>query len=284
MNRMMIDFETLDVAEMPVISSVGVVVFNENGLWECYSEKVDQQSCIDIGCTISADTEKWWTEQTESARNAAFGGTTPIKIVMEILVERYKELDCEEIWSRGSLADIRWTNNILDKLGIEKPWKFWQEMCFRTYLKYAPLVEFKRTGEAHNALDDAMYQAKMWIAANKQNDVRNEVYFQNIAHKPNFSDIFKASIDFKSNDIHVEIDFIKLRNGHTELNVYFQHFIKIDEEYEKLSYKRLIHSDYESDDLYISEVLKAFDLFTDEYIFKSEDWDDSHIKNNDMPF
>ena len=182
MNRMMIDFETLDVAEMPVILSLAAVVFNENKIIDCISEKIDQDSCLKLGCTVSVDTLMWWENQTETAKKAAFGGTTNIGYAMGMLVQFYKDHACAEIWSKGSIADIRWTNNVLDKLDIKKPWEFWQEMCFRTYLKCMPILEFKRVGEAHNALDDAMYQAKMWIAANKQNDARNEIYLQNITY------------------------------------------------------------------------------------------------------
>ena len=53
---------------------------------------------------------------------------------------------------------------------------------------------------------------------------------------------------------------------------------------DKYSYKRFIHSQYESDDLYLSEVLKAFALFTKSYVFESGDWDDYHIIKDDMPF
>ena len=38
MNRLMLDFETLDVAECPVILSMGVVVFNEDGIVDSFFE------------------------------------------------------------------------------------------------------------------------------------------------------------------------------------------------------------------------------------------------------
>lgn len=160
MNRLMIDFETLDIAECPVILSMGAVVFNENGIVDCLFEKIDQHSCLDLGCTVSIDTLLWWEQQTEAARAAAFGGKTNIGYAMGMLVDLYKKYECEEIWSKGAIADIRWANNILDKLDMKKPWKFSREMCFRTYLKYSPKVDFQPSGEAHNALDDATNQAK----------------------------------------------------------------------------------------------------------------------------
>lgn len=167
MNRLMLDFETLDVAECPVILSMGAVVFNENRIIATLYHKVDQQSCLDLGCTISESTIEWWDAQSEEAREAAFGGKLNIAVAMQDLVDLYKNENCGEIWSRGALADIRWANNILDKLNIEKPWKFWEEMCFRTFLKYSPEFVFCPDGVKHNALDDAANQAEQWIAINQ---------------------------------------------------------------------------------------------------------------------
>ena len=167
MNRLMLDFETLDVAECPVILSMGAVVFNENRIIATLYHKVDQQSCLDLGCTISESTIEWWDAQSEEAREAAFGGKLNIAVAMQDLVDLYKNKDCGEIWSRGALADIRWANNILEKMDIEKPWKFWEEMCFRTFLKYSPEFVFCPDGVKHNALDDAANQAEQWIAINQ---------------------------------------------------------------------------------------------------------------------
>lgn len=161
MNRLMLDFKTLDVGECPVILSMGAVVFNDQDVLFGLDTKIDQQSCIDIGCTISADTVAWWEKQSDEAKAAAFGGTTNIRAAMEELIEFYTENECSEIWSQGALADIRWVNNILAKLGLAKPWEFYQEMCSRTLLKYSPNhASSPRTGTHHNALDDAIFQAE----------------------------------------------------------------------------------------------------------------------------
>ncbi|HCA5308050.1 TPA: 3'-5' exoribonuclease [Acinetobacter baumannii] len=177
MNRLMLDFETLDVGECPVILSIGAVVFNEDEIIDCIGEKINQQSCLDIGCTISQETIKWWEKQSVAAKLGAFGGTTDIGYALELLVDLYKSHGCHEIWSKGSMADIRWANNILEKCGIDKPWKFSREMCFRTFLKYSPQVEFTPEGELHNALDDAFNQAKHWIAINKIATLNQNIAF-----------------------------------------------------------------------------------------------------------
>ena len=194
MNRLMLDFETLDVAECPVILSMGAVVFNENGIIDCIYEKIDKQSCLDLGCTISQETVDWWEQQTEAARAAAFGGKTNIGYAMGMLVDLYKKHECEEIWSKGAIADIRWANNILDKLGLQKPWKFWEEMCFRTYLKYSPKVDFQPSGEAHNALDDATNQAKHWIEINNQRYLNSDIFCEYLAEMGNIFTTAKDSL------------------------------------------------------------------------------------------
>lgn len=163
MNKLMVDCETLDVGECPVILSIGAVVFNDSELVASFSAKISTASCELIGCTTSEETKKWWEQQSEEARSSAFGGTREINEVMLNLIRFYEGYECHEIWSRGSLADIRWINNILDKLEIDKPWKYYQEMCFRTLLKMAPDLIPGFSGTPHNALDDAINQAKQLI-------------------------------------------------------------------------------------------------------------------------
>jgi hypothetical protein len=281
----MLDFETLDVGECPIILSMGACVFNEDGIIDTLFQKINTSSCQVIGCTESLSTTLWWEKQSDEARNAAFGGDTNIGYAMGMLVDFYKKNDCKEIWSKGSIADIRWANNILNKLKIDQPWEYYQEMCFRTFLKMSQPIEIPFEGNKHNALDDAIHQAKIWIQISKNNYARNEICLNNVNPKPSFNDIYIAINNFKSNEINVEIDILTLCNpSRFELNVYFQHFSKIDDEKDKYSYKRFIHSDFNSDDLYISEVLKAFELFTNNYFFESSDWDDYHIIKDDMPF
>ncbi len=173
MNRLMLDFETLDVGECPVILSMGAVVFNDDGPVVSLFVKIDQQSCVSIGCTISQATLDWWGQQSNEALQNTFGGTAEINNAMLKLVQLYEDFECREIWSRGALADIRWANNILEKLNIDKPWKYWQEMCFRTFLKMSPTVDLEFSGTQHNALDDALHQVRLFqsIKSLQKNEV-----------------------------------------------------------------------------------------------------------------
>lgn len=207
MNRLMLDFETLDVGECPIILSMGACVFNEDGIVDTLFEKINTSSCQVIGCTESLSTTLWWEKQSDEARNAAFGGDTNIGYAMGMLVDFYKINDCKEIWSKGAIADIRWANNILEKLKIDQPWKFYQEMCFRTFLRMSQPIEIPFDGNKHNALDDAIHQAKQFIAINKQKVVLEG--FVSLPVEP--SEAIKTALSYQC------FDFIKVAQVYRNL-------------------------------------------------------------------
>lgn len=160
-NKLMIDCETLDVGERPVLLSIGAVVFNDQQILHYFDAGISTESTTDFD--VSQDTLDWWAEQNETARQLAFSGTENIKDALIRLVNFYTQHECTEIWSKGSLADIRWINNALDYFGIERPWKYYKEFCFRTLLKSVPKFDMPFLGVQHNALDDAIHQAKQFI-------------------------------------------------------------------------------------------------------------------------
>lgn len=162
-NKMMIDCETLDIGERPVLLSIGAVVFDENQIYEYFQFDIDIETTKAHGFTVSQSTLDWWDLQEPIAKNMAFSGKEKIEVVLQKLVDFYSDNGCKEIWSKGALADIRWINNALDYFSIEKPWKYYKEFCFRTLLKSAPRFKMPFAGIQHNALDDAIHQAKQFI-------------------------------------------------------------------------------------------------------------------------
>lgn len=162
-NKLMVDCETLDIGERPVLLSIGAVVFDENGIYEKFHVGVDIGISIEHGFTVSQSTIDWWNEQDQAAKDQAFSGQWDIERALHHLVAFFNENKCKEIWSKGALADIRWINNALDHFGIERPWKYYKEFCFRTLLKSVPRFEIPFAGIQHNALDDAIHQAKQFI-------------------------------------------------------------------------------------------------------------------------
>ena len=162
-NKLMIDCETLDVGERPVLLSIGAVVFNNQQIHEYFHIGIDIEDSKRYGFTVSQSTLDWWDQQDPAARADAFSGGEKIKAALQALVYFFEENKCTEIWSKGSLADIRWINNALDYFGIERPWKYYKEFCFRTLLKSVPKFDMPFLGTPHSALDDAVHQAKQFI-------------------------------------------------------------------------------------------------------------------------
>lgn len=177
-NKMMIDCETLDIGERPILLSIGAVVFDDSQIYEYFHIGIDIESSKQHGFTVSQSTLDWWDQQDPAARAVAFSGGEEIKAALHALVYFFEENECIEIWSKGALADIRWINNALDYFGIERPWKYYKEFCFRTLLKSVPKFEIPFTGIPHNALDDAIHQAKQFMHIKAINNKQAQILIE----------------------------------------------------------------------------------------------------------
>jgi hypothetical protein len=65
-----------------------------------------------------------------------------------------------EIWGNGASFDNAILAEAYDCARIDRPWKYWNDRCYRTMKNQFPLVPFRRSGTHHNALDDARSQAE----------------------------------------------------------------------------------------------------------------------------
>jgi exodeoxyribonuclease VIII len=66
------------------------------------------------------------------------------------------------LWGNGAAFDNVILRNSYVRCSIEAPWQFWQDRCFRTVASSSPMKRVAE-GVAHNALDDAITQAKHLI-------------------------------------------------------------------------------------------------------------------------
>ena len=177
-NKLMVDCETLDIGERPVLLSIGAVVFNDQQIQDYFEYFINKETAISEGFTVSQSTLDWRDQQDPDARAYAFNGEGDIQEALKALVQFYELNECTEIWSKGSLADIRWINNALDYFGIERPWKYYKEFCFRTLLKSVPKFDMPFVGMPHNALDDAIHQAKQFIEIKKMQATQQQLLIE----------------------------------------------------------------------------------------------------------
>lgn len=175
-NNLMLDLETMGTGSKSVVTAIGATYFDpETGEVDVpfYATLSDWEAQINFGHTMDVSTIKWWLKQSEDARSA-------------LLDERYAKntaealfnfgAHCEsgirgyndklKVWGNGSDFDNVILGNLFKSFGLMAPWKYSNNRCYRTLKALMSdysnqLPEFE--GERHNALHDAIHQAKCAI-------------------------------------------------------------------------------------------------------------------------
>ena len=171
----MLDLETLDNIPSSVVISVGACQFNiDTGeIVDTFHMRVDPQSCLDRGCTVSGDTIRWWMSQSDEARKQWQGRAEDLYKVITRFTSWIKMLGISQqdlkVWGNGATFDNAIISNLYRITGIQRPWGFRNDRDCRTIAgiaQAAGLPDYStlpRDGIYHNALDDAKYQAK-WVS------------------------------------------------------------------------------------------------------------------------
>lgn len=157
----MLDLETLDTGSNAAILSIGACEF-DGGNREFY-QAVQIYSQGLWGRTESAQTRKWWSEQSEEARRV-FADPNAVSLPVALMkFGKWVGKNEVEMWGNGSDFDCVILGNAYDAVEIAKPWSYSKNRCFRTLrnlgIKLEPGEGYERVGTQHNALDDAKYQA-----------------------------------------------------------------------------------------------------------------------------
>lgn len=168
----MLDIESAGVRPTAPILSIGAVSFDQRELvmGDRFYVNVDLQSCLDNGAVIEAGTFLWWLSQSDDARSAL---TTGMKVHINEAMHQFGQFlhdKCAStrdvrIWGCGPDFDCVLLGEHYRRAGLEQPWQFWNQRCFRTIKGLYPNVEpAQRVGAHHNALDDAIHQVEHLFA------------------------------------------------------------------------------------------------------------------------
>lgn len=159
MKDLMIDIETAGKKAGCAVLSIGAVYFDRNGnIGERFYASMGFNAMSYGEC--DPDTMKWWSEQSEEARAAAFGGTQdPVKVAKEFASFIWHDA---KPWGNGSVFDITILEAWFEAVGVKCPWKFWNVRDVRTAVDLLGVnpKDFPRLGTHHNALDDCLHQIK----------------------------------------------------------------------------------------------------------------------------
>lgn len=164
----MTDLETLGTAPGSAILSIGAVFFDpETGaLGPQFHEKITLASCEAAGLRVDVSTVLWWMAQSPEARQAVFFDKEALPLGAVLTNFRGFLYGAEggsekvRIWGNGAAFDNVLLRDAYLKVGLITPWNHWNDRCYRTLKSLRPDVKMERSGTHHDALDDAVSQAR----------------------------------------------------------------------------------------------------------------------------
>lgn len=177
MGHLMLDLETMGKGSNSAIVSIGAVEFElESGAMGAeFYEKVDLQSCLDLGLKVNASTILWWMTQSQAARNKLCEEGVDLPHAMANFRYFMTTLKTDiQIWGNGARFDLGILEDAYDACKEHTtPWGFRFERDVRTLVSFAPVVKdhYPFTGVEHNPIDDCKYQisycSAIWNKLNK---------------------------------------------------------------------------------------------------------------------
>lgn len=174
----MIDIETLDTQPTAIVLSLGACRFDYNVEELKLSREdvfyttfnVDEQA--QAGRTASWSTIKWWFKQSKEAFQAVSGDDSPpFREALNDFAGWLQREPATAIWGNGSDFDNVILANLYRTAGMEPPWNFWDNRCFRTFKNVHDVLNSRKPAEPkvkHHALQDAIFQAEWLIGIFKK--------------------------------------------------------------------------------------------------------------------
>lgn len=173
---MMIDIETFSTDPDALVLSMGVVLFNPHGP---AGQVIDVMHVpLDLaqrGATTNLDTVIWWLGQTEAGKAMTqLRKETPLHMPeqafekMRMMLAVHNVGKDVKVWANSPSFDCVILRRLAEREGFDVPWSFRNERCFRTWrAEFRSLVEESEQTGAHDALEDALWQAKEMQRINK---------------------------------------------------------------------------------------------------------------------
>lgn len=160
----MIDLETLGQRPGCAITSIGAVKFDPRGGWigDAFHIHIDVDSSVRHGLHCDIKTVMWWLGQGDDARRVMTQGqrdAAPLFTALDAFAAFFA--DSPAIWCNGASFDFPILTAAYHALQETPPWQYWQEYDLRTLKGLNKTLRIERSGTHHNALDDAIHQARL---------------------------------------------------------------------------------------------------------------------------
>ncbi len=172
MNHVMLDLETMGQGNNAAIVAIGAVFFEPTTgeIGASFYQKVGLESAAKYG-EIDPNTVLWWLKQSDEARaEITSNDTMDLQYAIDDFsawVGQIERVNSRVVWGNGASFDNVILGNAFEAVGYEKPWRYWNDRDVRTVVElgrtlkgFDPKRDIPFKGTAHNALDDAIHQAK----------------------------------------------------------------------------------------------------------------------------
>lgn len=169
-DSVMVDLETLGTVANSIILSIGAVKFDLNSdhiADDGFYASISIDSNLHAGRQLSESTLLWWLDQSPAAKAVFREPKQTLEAALDSLTEWFGTDDRQTIWSNGADFDLPMLAHAYAGYGWETPWKFWNSRCVRTYRALPAAQGLPKLGNDHNALRDAINQAKLVQAIQK---------------------------------------------------------------------------------------------------------------------
>lgn len=160
-----VDLETFGTGNDAVILSIGAVKHTATEIVDRFHVGVDPASCQQLGLKMDAATVLWWMNDDLGAAREALLGLERVDLPSALVgFSQWFGSDPLPIWGNGSTFDNVILRSAYAACHLEYPTRFWNDLCYRTMKTMFPGLQPEREGIHHDALDDATYQARHWMA------------------------------------------------------------------------------------------------------------------------
>jgi hypothetical protein len=172
--HVMWDVETLSTQPNALVLSIGAVCLDANltpvlkRSWNVDYSSTDKH-IINQRFDLDLSTITWWMGQEEAARRKITSPDMRSTFRPEAICRQIRDLCADNpdgwagvcVWGNGAAFDLPIMRHFMEVFDGPTPWKFFNEMCFRTMKALYSFVQKPiMNGVAHGALDDAVHQAE----------------------------------------------------------------------------------------------------------------------------
>jgi hypothetical protein len=157
----MLDLETWGTGNKALPISIGACRFDRDQIIDKFHVAIDPVSAQAHGLDIDAGTILWWfdPERREALDRWLRTEKVDIGSALTGFAEWCASSPPLAIYGNGSTFDNIILRSAYEATGLDYPVRFWQDLCYRT-LKMGSTTAMVREGTHHDALDDAISQAK----------------------------------------------------------------------------------------------------------------------------